>query len=142
MSRHFTIAAIIATAAASAVLSQAIASEPTRADGSAHAARLSRLKQPAATTANVRGLRFLYGSYSTATPGGPGFLAYATVRCPRGTHAVGGGWDSTDSTPDTVTITSDEASRGLGGWIVGAIDESSSDSGAIGFSFRATVICG
>jgi hypothetical protein len=88
----------------------------------------------------VKGLRFVYGPYVTASAGGPGFLAYAIVRCPRGLHALGGGWDSPDSTSDLVDVTSNEAGRGELTWVVAAVDQS--DFGSVGFTFRATAVCG
>jgi hypothetical protein len=110
--------------------------------GAVVAPRGRALKEPAAGAqiASVKGLRFEYGPFVTATAGGPGFLVYAIVHCPRALHALGGGWDSPDRTSDLVDITSNEAGRGELTWIVAAIDQS--PCGSPGFSFRATAVCG
>lgn len=99
-------------------------------------------KQPsnAATTASVHGTRFVYGPY-TIIPGasyGVAGLGYAVAKCPRGQHATGGGWDSTDTTSDLVIVTSNEASRGLAGWLVAFRNLTENTTG---FLVRATVVC-
>jgi hypothetical protein len=108
-------------------------------------ATAARLK-PAATSARVHGLRFEYGNPVTATPVGSSPYGVVTeaisvALCPRGLHALSGGWNSADTTEDPVTITSNEVGRGLNRWFVVAKDLSTSDTSA-GFTFQATVMCG
>ena len=89
--------------------------------------------------ASVKGLRFVFGNTVIAVATGPDGvppLAYSVARCPRGTHALSGGWDSDNLTIDPITISSNEATRNLGGWIVAARDLST-DNSLPAFTFRA-----
>ena len=107
--------------------------------------QLANLKQPAATAANIRGLKLVYGRAVTAGTAASNFgvapLVYSVARCPRGTHAISGGWNSSDTTNDPVTISSNEAGKNDALWLVAAHD-TSTDATSPGFTFQATAVCG
>lgn len=102
------------------------------------------MKQRTATVANVKGLKFVIGRTAVSRPmGSAGVVSRAesVALCPKGTHALSGGWNSADNTTDPVTISSNEVGKGLNRWLVIAEDMSTSDSGS-GFVFEATATCG
>lgn len=81
---------------------------------------------------------------SVGDTGGAVTPAISVAHCPRGMHVLGAGWDSSDTTQDTVTISSSEQARNQG-WPVVAEDmyrgSGASSSPATGFTFRATALC-
>lgn len=102
-------------------------------------------KEPHAGIASVRGIRFIYGRPVTAQAASDTFgvvtPAISVAYCPRGLHALGGGWNSADTTSDPVTISSNEAGKGTNRWLVIAEDMSTSNTPS-GFTFQATAVCG
>jgi hypothetical protein len=80
---------------------------------------------------------YIGGNTAQALPGG---AAISQARCPSGTHAISGGWNSNDQTTDPISITSSVPRRGFSGWVVVARDQSSDPNGS-GYVFQATVIC-
>jgi hypothetical protein len=106
-----------------------------------------KLPATAAHEAGV-GIREVFGNQgyaaSVGDTGGVVTPASSVAHCPRGMHVISGGWDSPDTTQDTVTISSNEQARNQG-WLVVAEDmyrgSSSSSSPATGFGFRAVALC-
>jgi hypothetical protein len=64
----------------------------------------------------------------------------AVANCPKGEHAISGGWTSGDTTTDVVTITSNLPTRGDRGWVVIAKDESRGAS-ATNYLYEAIAQC-
>jgi hypothetical protein len=64
--------------------------------------------------------------------------------CPPGLHALGGGWNSDDTTTDRITISSSTVGRGLNNWIVVAEDtaDTTANYTPTDFTFEALVMCG
>ena len=113
------------------------------------APQTARLKvAPVAHAAAVRGLRYVAGNVVTAYPagdtGGVIVSAWSQAVCPRGLHALGGGWNSADTTTDRITISSNTVGRGLNRWIVVAEDTATATANytPTDFTFQATVMCG
>jgi hypothetical protein len=75
------------------------------------------------------------GSLGIAIP------AAAIATCPTGQHAISGGWNSSNTTGDIVSILSSESAHSDRAWLVVAKDNSRSDNAA-GYAFQAVANCG
>jgi hypothetical protein len=138
-------ATLIVGAVGCCVIGGVVGGQAVRAASERTAPSIQNLKAtPGAHVANIRGLRYAFGHVVTANAAGStGFasLTYSIARCPHGTHALSGGWSSADTTQDPVTITSSIALKHLTGWLVGAIDTSTSDTSP-GYTYQTFAVCG
>jgi hypothetical protein len=87
--------------------------------------------------------RTAFGSNAVAQAAGSSGIAVPAISvayCPGGTHAVGGGWFSSDLTNEPISITSSGPTKNSRGWIVVGKNVSRNDN-ADNFIYQAVAQC-